>query len=253
MILNLTESGAGEPLLLLHGLFGRAQNFGFLARRLATRFRVLAPDLRNHGASPHAPGMGYPDMAEDVAETLRARQVGPCFVLGHSMGGKVAMILALERPDSVTRLLVADIAPVAYRHSNKQVANALRALPLTPDLTRAAASEHLSDTVPDQAVRAFLLQNLQFTAEPAWRIGLDYIADDMGAIEGFPAIPPDRTYPGPTLFLRGAKSGYVKDEAWPVIKTLFPAAALKTLENAGHWLHADQPEAFAAATERFFT
>jgi pimeloyl-ACP methyl ester carboxylesterase len=253
MILNLTESGAGEPLVLLHGLFGRSQNFGFVARRLAARFRVLSLDLRNHGASPHAPGMDYPEMAADVAETLQANGVAAYGVLGHSMGGKVGMVLALAQPSRVTRLLVADIAPVTYRHSNKQVANALRALPLGPRLTRAAAAAQLADTVPDPAVRAFLLQNLQFGAQPAWRIGLDHIAEAIGAIEGFPVIQDGRIYAGDTLFLRGAKSGYVKDEAWPAIRTLFPAATLQTLDGAGHWLHADQPEAFAAAVERFFT
>jgi pimeloyl-ACP methyl ester carboxylesterase len=253
MILNVTEAGTGEVLVLLHGLFGRLQNFGALSRRLAARLRVLALDLRNHGASQQAPGMSYPAMAEDVAATLDAIGVETFGVLGHSMGGKVGMILALDQPRRVTRLLVADIAPVAYRHSNKQVANALRGLALTPGLTRAAASEQLAEAVPDPAVRAFLLQNLQFGAQPAWRIGLDHIAGEIGLIEGFPVIPDGRAYDGKTLFLRGAASGYVKDEAWPVIKTLFPAATLQTLGGAGHWLHADRPDAFAEAAERFFS
>jgi esterase len=253
MILHATETGAGETLVLLHGLFGRSQNFGGLVRRLAARFHVLALDLRNHGASPHAPGMSYPAMAADVAETLSACGAERFGLLGHSMGGKVAMFLALDRPLAVTRLLVADIAPIAYRHSNKQVANALRALPLSPDLTRADAAARLEDTVPDRAVRAFLLQNLSFGENPAWRIGLDHIADEIGVIEGFPVIPDARRYPGATLFLRGAKSNYVRDEAWPAIKALFPAATLQTLTDAGHWLHADQPDAFATAVEHFFS
>jgi pimeloyl-ACP methyl ester carboxylesterase len=251
VILHSAESGAGDPLVLLHGLFGRSQNFGRLARRLATRFRVIQVDLRNHGASPHAAGMSYEVMAADVLETLAGRGVTRASVLGHSMGGKVAMLAALTDPACVERLIVADIAPVSYRHSNAAVASAMLALPLEPGLTRAAADAHLAEAVPDPAVRAFLLQNLVLGDVPTWRIGLQHIAAGMPLIEGFRPVPDGARYEGPTLFLRGGDSGYVKESALPVIKALFPAAVLETVEHAGHWLHAEQPEAFAAAVERF--
>jgi len=251
MILHGTETGTGNPVVLLHGLFGRSQNFGTLARRLSANVRVIALDLRNHGASPHAPGMSYTEMAADVLQTLAHRGVPTSAMLGHSMGGKVAMIAALTRPQSVSRLIVADIAPVSYRHSNAAVSAVMQSLPLTPGLQRGDADTHLAQAVPDPAVRGFLLQNLSLGPTPAWRIGLDHIAADMTLIEGFPELPPHTSYDGPTLFLRGQTSGYVKDSALPAIKSLFPRAALQTLENAGHWLHADQPAAFAAAVEQF--
>jgi pimeloyl-ACP methyl ester carboxylesterase len=251
LILHATETGAGPPVVLLHGLFGRSQNFGALTRRLAARFHVTALDLRNHGASPHAPGMSYTDMATDVLETLDARGIGQAALLGHSMGGKVAMVAALTQPERVSRLLVADIAPIAYRHANAQVASAMLSVPFAPGLTRAQADRHLTDAVPDPAVRGFLLQNLAFGTAPAWRIGLPEIAAGMALIEGFPPLPNTARFAGPALFLRGARSDYVEDAALPVIKALFPAASIETIPDAGHWLHADQPVAFAACVENF--
>ncbi len=251
MILHASEIGAGDPFVLLHGLFGRSQNLGTLARRLASRFRVISLDLRNHGASPHAAGMSYEAMADDVLETLADRNVMRASVLGHSMGGKAAMLLALTHPERIDRLIVADIAPVSYRHSNAAVSAALLGVPLEPGLTRAAAETYLETAAPDPSVRAFLLQNLIPGATPGWRIGLEHIAADMRLIEGFPAVPDGARFEGPTLFLRGANSGYVKESALPVVRALFPGAVLETVENAGHWLHAEQPEAFAAAVERF--
>jgi len=251
MKLKNTVLGEGPPVVLLHGLFGRSQNLASLAKRLSASFRTIALDLRNHGASPHAPGMAYADMAADVRETLEPLGALPAAMIGHSMGGKVAMCLALSRPDLVTRLLVADIAPVAYRHSNRAVARALLGLDLAAGLTRAQASAALTEAVPDQSVRAFLLQNLDFSEKPTWRIGLPEIAAGMGEIEGFPPFPEAARYPGPTLFVRGALSGYVKDSARDAIAPLFPAFRMETIEGAGHWLHAEQPEIFGSLAEAF--
>jgi pimeloyl-ACP methyl ester carboxylesterase len=251
MILNATEMGQGAPVALVHGLFGRSQNLATLARRLSADFRVISLDLRNHGASPHAAGMSYPAMAADVLETLAARDALPAAILGHSMGGKAAMIIALTQPDSVRRLVVADIAPLAYRHRNLALARTLLDLPLPPGLTRGDADRALRDEVPDPAVRGFLLQNLATGAAPAWRIGLAEIAEGIADIEGFPVIGDTTAYRGPSLFVRGATSGYVKDEAIPVISALFPGARLETIADAGHWLHADQPEAFGICVQDF--
>ncbi len=252
MILHTIEAGQGAPVALLHGLFGRAQNLGAVARRLAPHQRVISIDLRNHGASPHAPGMDYPTQAADVLETLAALNALPAALLGHSMGGKTAMAAALAAPGSVTRLLVADIAPVAYNHHNAGIAAALRSMPMPPGMTRADADRHLRAAIPDAAVRAFLLQNFLPGGAPAWRIGLDEIAADMATIESWPHFPPGTRYDGPTLFVSGAHSDYVLPTHHAAIRELFPQARFDTIPNAGHWLHADQPEAFGKIAGKFF-
>ena len=251
MILHATELGEGAPLVLLHGLFGSARNFGAVQRRLAQGRRVIAVDLRNHGASPHAADMRYRKMAEDVLETLAQRDAMPATLLGHSMGGKVAMLAALTRPDSVSRLIVCDIAPLPYRHANAAIAEAMQAMALPPGLTRAAADAALSAAVPDASVRGFLLQNLSIAAQPVWRIGLDEIAAAMPVIEGWDDVR--ATYEGPVLFIAGAASDYIRAEHRPAIRRLFPKARFVTLKGAGHWLHADNPDGFVAVVEAFLT
>lgn len=250
MILNVTEMGAGRPLALLHGLFGQSGNFGTVQRRLAARCRVLAVDLRNHGASPHAPGMAYPTMAADVLETLRARDALPCALLGHSMGGKVAMRLALDAAEAVDRLFVADIAPVMRKPTWEGIAAAMAAIPLAPGLTRAAADEALAASVHTPAVRAFLLQNLRFHPAPTWKIGLSDIAAALPDIEDWPAVP-GPPYGGMTLVVAGDRSDYIQPEHRPLFRALFPAVRFATLKAAGHWLHADNPEGFIALAEAF--
>lgn len=251
MDLHVTETGEGPPLALLHGLFGAGGNFGALARRLGATRRVLSPDLRNHGASPHAPGMAYPDLARDVATALAARGARPAAVVGHSMGGKVAMALALAEPAAVSRLVVADIAPVRYPPAFRAFAAALRALDLRPGLTRREADAALAPAVPEPGVRAFLLQNLAFPpgGAPAWRIGLDAIADALPQVEDFPDLP--GRYPGPVLVLSGGRSDYVRPEHHEAVLARFPAARFAVLPGAGHWLHADDPEGFLAALSAF--
>ncbi len=250
MILNGTELGSGQPIALLHGLFGSAANFGSVQKRLAERFRVISLDLRNHGGSPHAPFMSYPAMAEDVLETLRARGALPCTLAGHSMGGKVAMAAALEAPGAVARLLVADIAPAAYAPTFRPYAAAMQAVKLSGDLTRIAADRALVEAVDSPAVRAFLLQNLRFGANPGWRIGLDAIAAALPLIEGWPQLE-EQAYLGPTLFVAGARSDYIRPEHRPLIRELFPTARFAMLKNAGHWVHADNPEGFCSLVDAF--
>jgi pimeloyl-ACP methyl ester carboxylesterase len=250
MLLNVLEAGSGPPVALLHGLFGRAQNFGSLARRLAASFRVLSLDLRNHGASPHGPGMAYQALAADVMETLAARGALPACVLGHSMGGKAAMVMALLHQDAVDGLVVADIAPLPYAHANGRIARAMLALELVPGVSRADASRALEAAVPDEAVRGFLLQNFDSGAAPAWRIGLAEIEAGMAEIEGWPELPATVVYEKPTLFLAGSRSDYVRPDSRQAILARFPAASFETLE-AGHWLHAEQPAAFGSAVVDF--
>ena len=243
MILRHVEAGAGPSVALLHGLFGAGGNFSAVQRRLAERFRVIALDLRNHGASPHGADVSYAAMAGDVLDTLGALGALPVALVGHSMGGKVAMQAALARPETVRRLLVADIAPVRYPPHFRALAAAMQAIELRPGLTRRDADQALAGVTDTPSLRAFLLQNLSFDAAPAWRIGLDEIAAGLPGIEGWDA-PPGAAYSGPTLVLAGERSDYIKPEHRAVFRALFPLARFVTLRNAGHWMHADQPEAF---------
>jgi pimeloyl-ACP methyl ester carboxylesterase len=249
MILNAIQSGEGPPVVMLHGLFGAARNFGAIQRGLAPRYRVIALDMRNHGDSPHAVDMRYPTLAADVRETLQAMGIETAAVIGHSMGGKAAMAMALQWPASVGRVLVSDIAPVSYEHGNTTYTSAMQAIPLTPGLTRRDADAALGQAVPDQTLRPFLLQNLRLGAQPAWRIGLEEIAAAVADLEGWVALP--GVYEGPSLFVRGANSDYVLAEHRPLIRSQFPRAHFLAIKNVGHWVHADNPSGFLSVVEAF--
>jgi pimeloyl-ACP methyl ester carboxylesterase len=254
VILHAIEGGTADgrvPVVLVHGLFGQARNFGAVQRAVAATRRVIALDLRNHGESPHAAAMDYDTMARDVLETLAALDALPCALVGHSMGGKVAMRVALTSAASVARLLVSDIAPVVYDVASADYAAAMAALPLTPGLARAAADAFLAQTVDDKGVRAFLLQNLVFGASPHWRIGLAEIVAAMPDIGGWPALPEGTVYDGPTVFVSGARSDYIRPEYRGAIRTLFPMARFVAVKDAGHWVHADNPAGFMGVLEAF--
>ena len=251
MRLHALEAGQGPPLVLLHGLFGSARNWGAVQKALASDYRVVALDLRNHGASPHAPAMDYAAQAADIAETLAALGIKRAVVLGHSMGGKAAMMLALTRPELVERLIIADIAPRPYAPALRAVVAALQALPLHAGLTRQEADQALRAAVPEAPIRSFLLQNLRFeTAPPSWRIGLAEIAAAMPAIEDF-ARPPGARFDGPALAMAGALSPYIRAEDHAAFRALFPRIRFVSIPRAGHWLHAENPQGFSAALEEF--
>lgn len=251
MILNSMEQGEGPPVLLLHGLFGTARNLGAVARGLGPKARVLALDLRNHGDSPHAPEMDYETMAADVAETMDAACIASARVVGHSMGGKVAMMLALTRPGRVEKLAVMDIAPIPYDHSYEGYVEAMKRIPLDNQVNRRQASEILSGPIPDADLRIFLLSNLVLGENPHWRFGLEEIGGAMQKLLDWKIPAGTAPYTGPTLFLRGANSHYVTPEAEAAILSQFPEAEIQTIANAAHWLHAEQPKAVLAALEAF--
>ncbi|MGE0259273.1 MAG: alpha/beta fold hydrolase [Alphaproteobacteria bacterium] len=252
--LAAAEYGAGLPLAIRHGLFGSGRNWASIAKRLAADRRVVAFDLRNHGASPWADTMTYGEMAEDVCASLSAHGHRRSALLGHSMGGKVAMVAALLHPDMVERLIVADIAPVAYRPHHLGLVRAMRGLDLTAVRRRAEADRRLHSAVPDPAERAFLLQNLMFEDGTArWRINLDAIERAMASLAGFPPMPPGTAYQGPTLFVGGGRSDYLRAEHGPEIRRLFPKAQIARIPETGHWLHADRPDAFVEEVGRFLT
>jgi len=251
MILNTITAGDGPHVILLHGLFGAAKNLGAITRGLAPVARVLAMDLRNHGESPHGQGMTYAALADDVLESAASLGVEHAVVIGHSMGGKVAMTIALSRPDFVMRLAVLDIAPVTYRHEYDDYVRAMRALDLSPGLTRAGADLALAPAVPDSSLRAFLLNSLVLGPTPHWRLGLAEIANGMSDLVAWVDPPGWSPYPGPALFLRGGNSDYVRPSARPAIAARFPAAAAQEIDGAGHWLHAEKPQQVISALKEF--
>lgn len=241
--LHSESQGAGEPLLLVHGLFGSATNWRGIARRLGEQRRALAVDLRNHGRSPHHPAMDYPHMAQDLDAFIACLDAGPVDVLGHSMGGKAAMLLALTRPDRIRRLVVVDIAPVGYGHSHADLVSAMQKVDLAGIKSRTEADRQLQSAVPETGVRLFLLQNLALAqGRYHWRLNLAALAEHMRDIIGFPDVG-SSTFSGPTLFINGERSDYILPEHRDLIHRYFPAACFETIAGAGHWVHADQPDA----------
>jgi pimeloyl-ACP methyl ester carboxylesterase len=235
------------PVLIVHGLFGSGRNWGVIARRLADHRRVITVDMRNHGESFRADSQSYPEMAGDLAEVI-AGAGGVADVIGHSMGGKAAMVLALDQPELVNRLIVADIAPVAYDHSQSHLIAAMRALDLATVDTRTDADRALAGAIETDQLRAFLLQSLD-VKDRRWRLNLDVLDREMGRITGFPEVT--GRYDGPALFLAGAQSDYVTPEARTTIKALFSNARQAKIPGTGHWLHAEKPREFEAAARAF--
>lgn len=234
------------PLVIAHGLYGSGRNWGVIARRLADIRDVVAVDMRNHGASPWTATHSYPELAADLAAVIEGLG-GRADLLGHSMGGKAAMQLALTRPEMVRRLVVADIAPVAYDHDQTRHIEAMRRLDLTGLTSRAEADRRLAEVVEDAGLRAFFLQSLDLKAEggPRWRLNFDVLEAEMASVVGWPGTPGPFT--GPALFLTGAESHYVRPEHREVIRALFPKARFAKLVGAGHWLHAEKPREFEEA------
>lgn len=251
MKLTITHFGnpAPRPLVLVHGLFGMGRNLAGIARKLAHSRYVISVDLRNHGDSPWADSHRYQDLADDLVETLA--EFSDCDLMGHSMGGKAVMLYALQNPDRVRRLCVADIAPVTYDHSHSEYIDAMLALDLTNIQTRRDADEALRASIPNDGVRAFLLHGLRLDkAGKAWRNNLEILGAEMDEIIGWPES--ELSFDKPTMFLRGETSDYVADWTRPAIRKYFRDAHIVTLKNAGHWLHVEQPEAFLASLQAFF-
>ena len=253
MLATIRHPAAGPSdaptLVIAHGLYGSGRNWGVIARRLADRREVLAVDMRNHGDSPRFPTQSYPDMAADLAEVIESLR-GPVDLLGHSMGGKAAMQLALTRPDLIRRLIVADIAPVAYSHDQTRNARAMADLDLTRITTRAEADAALAERIDDPALRAFFLQSLDLRQKPPrWKLNLPVLEAEMPKIVGWPGT--QAVFDHPTLFLTGAESRYVLPEHREVIRALFPKARFAKLPDAGHWVHAEKPREFEETVRVF--
>lgn len=231
-------------LLIAHGLFGSGRNWGVISKRLSDSHQVTAVDMRNHGLSPWNQSHSYHDLAADLAELIDQ----PMDVLGHSMGGKAAMCLALAHPDKVKRLIVADIAPVAYAHTQTHNISAMRAVDLGSVHNRADAATQLAGLEP--GLSDFFLQSLDLK-EKRWRLNLDALEANMADIVGFPDV--SGQFNGEVLFLSGANSDYVQQDHRHKIKGLFPRAKFAKIPGAGHWLHAEKPREFEAAVRAFLS
>lgn len=248
MGLNFRQYGeTGKPLLILPGLFGNLGNWGRHSKELAKNHAVYGVDLRNHGDSMHCDEMNYLVMAEDIKELLAGLGIESCYMMGHSMGGKVAMQLALNAPGLVDKLIVVDIAPVDYPRQakgHKHVIAGMQALNLDKLNSRAGAERKLADFIGDEATRKFVLANLvrKESGGYRWRLNLAAIAANYDRLREKPVA--DRPYEKPTLFIKGALSDYIQEQHRAGILELFPNAEVKTIIGAGHWLHADKPRAF---------
>lgn len=238
----LYDGPDATPLLIAHGLFGSARNWNVIAKRLSATRPVVVVDMRNHGASPWFDTHSYTELADDLAATIDK----PMDVLGHSMGGKAALVLALKYPSKVKRLVIADIAPVAYTHSQMGPIEAMQEVDLNTVNNRADALAQLGGL--ENGVAEFLLQSLDVKAK-RWKLNLDVLATEMDKIVGFPQV--SGNFDGPTLFLSGAKSDYVQHAHRDTIKALFPQSYFAKISGAGHWLHAEKPREFEASIAAF--
>jgi pimeloyl-ACP methyl ester carboxylesterase len=251
MQLHFETYGHGRPLIILHGLFGSLENWHSISRNLAADFRVLAVDQRNHGRSPHAAEMSYQLMAGDLKELLTAQHLGPVNLLGHSMGGKTAMVFALNDPGLVKKLAIVDIGPRAYPPHHRQILHALLSLDLRSFKSRAEIQSQLVPVIPDLAIRQFLLKNVKRDQAGAfyWQMNLAAIEANYERLNEriFSSHPFDK----PILFISGERSDYIRDEDLPSIQKLFLRAEFCKIADAGHWVHAEKPEVFLRKVREF--
>jgi pimeloyl-ACP methyl ester carboxylesterase len=251
MQLHFQSYGQGPPLIILHGLFGSLENWHSISLNLAADFQVFAVDQRNHGRSPHTPEMSYPLMAEDLKELVANQQIEAVNVLGHSMGGKTAMLFALTYPELVQKLIILDIAPRAYSDHHREILNALTLLDLTSLKSRAEMESQLAPSIPDLAVRRFLLKNVKRDQAGAfyWQMNLPAIEANYARLSE--AVSNHGPFEKPTLFIRGECSNYIRDQDLHVIDKLFPQVEHCKITGAGHWVHAEAPEAFLRKVREF--
>jgi esterase len=244
MRLHYKVQGQEFPLIILHGLFGSLDNWRTQSKQLGRFFTVYALDLRNHGSSPHSDIIDYPAMAEDLREFFEMHEIDSAFVLGHSMGGKVAMQFATSYPERVDKLVVVDIAPRGYPLEHEEIFKALLALNLRDFHTREEVDSALEKSIPDVRVRQFLLKNLLHDNRGLkWRIHLKALHKNYDAL-GKP-IEPQRAFKGPACFIRGANSNYIQESDFAGIRDWFPRFEILTVPNSGHWVHVDAPPEFS--------
>jgi esterase len=254
MLLHNHSSGQPRhgtpPVVLIHGLFGSYENLGVIERSLSDEYQVINVDVRNHGRSGHQDNMNYPAMADDLAQTLDALDISNAAVLGHSMGGKMAMAFALKYPERVSRLILADVAPVCYPPRHNNIFAGLTAIDLAKLENRADADKQLSAYISEAGVRQFLLKSLIKENDSFyWRFNLAALQANYANLIGAPLS--EGRYDGPTLFIKGGNSDYILPEHKDCITQLFPQAQAKMIQGTGHWLHAEKPAAFSKLVKDF--
>ncbi|MBN1989978.1 MAG: alpha/beta fold hydrolase [Bacteroidales bacterium] len=254
--------GTGEPIVVLHGLYGSSDNWLTVGKALAENNRVILLDQRNHGQSPHSANHNYALMADDLHTFLASESIINPIIVGHSMGGKVAMRYTLEHPDTVKGLIVVDISPEEYTErkqsaashleEHRRIITAMQALPLGQLDARNDADTLLSEAIPQARIRQFLLKNLKRNKDGAfyWGLNLDAIQQNLFTLmEGINSK--GYTYNGPVLFVKGGESDYITDDSRNRIENIFPSAQIRTIENAGHWVHAEQTDKFLELVQSF--
>jgi len=250
MKLNFRKVGTGPPLVILHGLFGSADNWFSIARELDKEFTMYLVDQRNHGDSPHDDEWNYEVMVEDVRELLDVEGLVKVHLMGHSMGGKTVMNFALKYPERVEKLIVADIAPRYYPVHHESILEGLNSLDLKTISSRKEADDALANYISEPGIRQFLLKSLGRDADGfAWKINLPVITKNIENVGE--ALPEGESFEGLTLFLAGANSNYVQQKDLPEILEFFPNYELEFVQNAGHWLHAEQPHAVVEEIRKF--
>jgi pimeloyl-ACP methyl ester carboxylesterase len=255
MNLFFRKSGSGQPMIIIHGLFGLSDNWASLAKKWSEHFTVYTVDLRNHGQSPHSDQWKYWIMAEDVLELIEKEGLKDVILVGHSMGGKVAMYLTLDSPQLISKLVVCDIAPRKYPVANQDVVDALLKVHPEKLASRKEAEEILSKELKDPGTIQFLLKNLYHKEEADgtthldWRFNLPVISKNLAVVSEATDEPAPSDIQ--TLFIRGEKSDYIKKEDEAEINRIFPRATIKTIAGAGHWVHADKPDEVFDAVMQF--
>lgn len=251
MKLNYKQFGQGEPIIILHGLFGTLDNWQTIAKKLAENHMVFIIDQRNHGKSPHSDEFSYKIMAEDLKEFMFQHHIYEAIIMGHSMGGKVAMRFALDYPDMVSKLIVVDIAPKKYKGGHQTIFEAMFDLDLENLTDRRAIDEALKVKIPDDGIRLFLMKNLARQKEGGyrWKMNLPVLYKNYQEI--LSTIEVDDAYDDEVLFIRGGQSKYIRDEDILDIQEIFPLMQLETIPNTGHWLHAEAPKIFIKIVNNF--
>jgi len=253
MKLFFRKYGQGQPLIIIHGLYGSSDNWVSIGRKLAENFEVFIIDQRNHGKSPHSSNLNYQVLKDDLKEFMDEHSIDKAIIVGHSMGGKTAMFFATDYPERVTKLIVADISPRSYKSTNSSqllahntIIRAMYNLDFYGINSRQEIDDILSKSIPEDRIRQFLLKNIKRSEknEYSWRINIKALKTELPNIMDGLSEDQQRITQSPVLFLKGENSEYIQDEDRKIITKIFPFAFIKTIPDAGHWLHAEQPDFF---------